>query len=68
MTKDDGEQQRSSDPGERIRQYARIVLTIAERLANEPEVQGLLTRSDERATVSAGPEVEPQHLTNQQIP
>jgi hypothetical protein len=43
---------------ERLRQYAEIVLAIAEREAS-------LTDTERGGTVSLGSEVEPQHLTNQ---
>ena len=50
---------------ERIRQYAEIVVAIVERLEGT-ENQASLTAPQSRATVSAGPEVEPQtHLTTQ---
>jgi hypothetical protein len=46
---------------ERIRQYAELAAAIAARLFSDPS----LTAPESQATVSAGPEVEPQHLTNQ---
>ena len=50
---------------ERARQYAEIVVAIVERLGGA-ETQASLTAPESRATVSAGPEVEPQkHLTTQ---
>jgi hypothetical protein len=65
----DGMKKQSSNAAltkeERIRQYAEIVVAIAERLAGSGKDAAPLTAPETRATVSAGSEVEPQHLTTQ---
>src|SRR5258706_6163355 len=50
---------------ERTRQYAEIVFAIAARLEGAGSNAVPLTAPETRATVSAGLEVEPRHITTQ---
>ena len=53
---------------ERLRQFADLLVTVANRLLQEESPPHPLTANSERASVSAGPEVEPDKPTNPHNP